>query len=94
MRIIHGLYFFYKKLILPAVGLSIFLSLMTMPFAALSTGIGISFIFLLPCFQYLVYELRNPAEYFFYYNLGLSKGWLWLITIGISLLAGFILMLL
>lgn len=28
-------------------------------------------------FQYFIYEVRNPNEYYFYYNLGLNKYILW-----------------
>jgi hypothetical protein len=86
MRIIHGLFYFYLKLIIPSLLLSTFLSLWMLGFAELSTGMGISFLFLLPVFQYLVYELRNPGEYYFYYNLGLSRSWLWRITLAIGML--------
>jgi hypothetical protein len=86
MRIVHGLFYFYLKLIIPSVLLSTFLSLWMLGFADLSTGIGISFLFLLPVFQYLVYELRNPGEYYFYYNLGLRRSWLWRITVAIAML--------
>lgn len=57
-------------------------------------GVGFSFVFLTPVFQYLTYEIRNPNEYFFYYNLGLSKLVLWTSTLVISLIIGLIFILL
>lgn len=57
-------------------------------------GVGFSFVFLTPVFHYLTYEIRNPNEYFFYYNLGLSKLILWTSTLVISLIIGLIIILL
>jgi hypothetical protein len=47
-----------------------------------------------PFFHFAIYEIRNPNEYYFYYNLGLSKTVLWISTIAISFCIGLILMVL
>lgn len=88
MRILHGLCFFYQKLIAPSLALSILLSFFMMEHISLCKGIGISFIFLTPTFHYFIYEIRNSNEYYFYYNLGLSKILLWASTIVISIIVG------
>lgn len=91
MRIVHGLRFFYQKLIIPSLVLSVLLAYFVLGLGKLCSGTGISFIFLTPVFHYFTYELRRPNEYYFYYNLGLSKSVLWLSTIGISLVIGLVL---
>ncbi|CAM4097716.1 hypothetical protein SAMN06265348_103478 [Pedobacter westerhofensis] len=83
-----GLCFFYQKIILPSVVFSVMLSLMFQKYVDFFTGAGISFMILLPVMQYLTYEIRKPGEYFFYYNLGLSKLILWITTISISAVSG------
>lgn len=88
MRILYGLCFFYQKLIVPSLVISFVLSFFMMKRVDLYAGIGISFIFLTPVFHYFIYEIRNPNEYYFYYNLGLSKLLLWTNTIIISLIVG------
>lgn len=94
MRIVHGLYFFYQKLIIPSLVLSIVLSYFTMERSNFYVGTGISFVFLTPTFHYFTYEIKNPNEYYFYHNLGLSKLVLWTNTIIISIFFGLILVML
>ena len=91
MRTIQGLIFFYQKLIVPSLMLSIFFSYFFLESNDIYAGIGISFIFLTPMFHYLIYDVKNPNEYYFYHNLGLSKLLLWVSTIIISLIIGLIL---
>ena len=93
MRMIKGLWIFYKKLLFPSLALSILLSLMEMPLVKIHAGIGISFILLTPFFHFFLYETRNSDEYYFYYNLGLSKPVLWANTLITSLLIGLLLIL-
>lgn len=88
MRILTGLCFFYQKIILPSVVFSVILPLMFQNYVDFFTGTGISFMILLPTMQYLTYEIRKPGEYFFYYNLGLSKMILWITTISIGAVSG------
>ncbi|MNK04923.1 hypothetical protein D3C87_227960 [compost metagenome] len=94
MRILYGLCFFYQKLIIPSLVISIVLSFLMMKVIDLYVGIGISFIFLTPVFHYLIYEIRNPNEYYFYHNLGLNKLVLWTNTLIISLIVGLLFILL
>jgi ABC-type sugar transport system ATPase subunit len=35
--------------------------------------VGIGYILITLVFQYFIYEIRNPNDYYFYYNMGLSK---------------------
>jgi hypothetical protein len=51
---------------------------------------GISYMIVVPMFQYYIYETRNPNEYYFYYNMGMSKPILWLATFVFSSLIGLI----
>ena len=92
MRSRKGLYLFYRKITFPALSLSALLAAFGTGYVSFSSGLGISFIFVFPMFHYLSYEIRYPNEYFFYYNLGLSRSTLWAattflgLTIGITLL--------
>lgn len=94
MRILAGLCFFYQKLLISPLIISILLSLLFMPRPNFFMGTGIAFIFLLPTLHYFTYEIRKPGEYYFYYNLGLSKLTLWATTIGLASITGILLMLL
>lgn len=94
MRILYGLCFFYQKLIIPSLVISIVLAFLMMKLIDLYVGIGISFIFLTPFFHYLTYEIRNPNEYYFYHNLGLNKLVLWINTLIVSLIVGLLFILL
>ncbi len=94
MRKLYGLCFFFQKLIIPSLVLSIVLSYFMMEPNNFYAGTGISFIILTPTFHYFIYEIKNPNEYYFYYNLGLSKLVLWINTVLISLAFGLILVIL
>ena len=48
--------------------------------------IGYSLLLVAAAIHYWVYEFRNPQQYYFYYNLGLSRFKLWLSTLGLGLL--------
>lgn len=43
-------------------------------------AIGFAFLIIAPFVHFFVYEVKNKNEYYFYYNLGLSKIKLWLST--------------
>lgn len=88
MRTIKGLFLFYKRIVFPALLFSAVLSSFGMTLVNFFGGLGFAFLFLLPLFHYLSYEIRYPGEYYFYHNQGLSKLVLWLITLVISLLVG------
>jgi hypothetical protein len=93
MRIVIGLWIFYRKLLAPALVMSILAGLLGL---AVSDSvslrpIGIAFVFFAPFFHFAIYEIRNPNEYYFYYNLGLSKLVLWISTVLISFGIGLIL---
>lgn len=88
MRLLSALWLFYRKLIIPSLAVAVLLSILMSGFVKLFTGVGISFIFITPAFHYILYDLGNTTEYYFYYNLGLSKLVLWVNTIAVSLLAG------
>lgn len=61
------------------------------PFSLASTGVA--FMFIAPLFQYFIYEISHPEEYYFYFNMGLSRLILWLCTLVISFCIGLILIL-
>jgi len=91
MRILSGLWFFYQKLIIPSLAVSLLLSGFSMGYVDLWLGVGISYVFLTALFHYYTYEVKNPNEYYFYHNLGLSKLALWANTIIVGVIVGFIL---
>lgn len=43
--------------------------------------IGISYFIFSIFFHFFLYEIRNPDDYYFYYNFGFSKAFLWSVTI-------------
>jgi len=92
MRIVKSFWMFYKKLVIPALSMSAAIAFI----ASLDSGsfsfkwFGISYLIITPVFQYYIYETRNPNEYYFYYNMGLSKPLLWLATFVFSSLIGLI----
>lgn len=93
MRTIKGLWYFYQKLILPSLVVSVVLSLFSQGYGSLFFGIGLCYAILTPFVHLYSYEVNSPGEYYFYYNLGLSKLNLWANTVGISLLILLILLL-
>lgn len=83
---------FYKKLVIPALSMSAAIASIVF----LNSGnfsfkwFGISFLIVTPLFHYYIYEIRNPNEYYFYYNMGISKLFLWLATLVSSSFIGLI----
>jgi len=57
-------------------------------------GAGITYILFTPGFLYFIYDIRNPNEYYFYYNLGLSRLNLWVSALSISFVIGFVMIIL
>ena len=93
MRIVKGVWLFYRKLILTAIITSIAFAFLV----ALLTGsnfslsfVGIAYIFFTPLYHYFIYEVRNVNEYYFYHNIGLSRLSLWISTLAISIVIGLI----
>ena len=87
MSIIKGVWFFYKKLIVPSTAFSVAIGMFaaTISEASILQTIGISYFTISLPVLFYVYEIRNPNEYYFYYNLGLSKPMLWASTALLSL---------
>lgn len=83
-----ALFLFYKKEIIPAVTISIALSILLMEPKNLLKGIAIAYFFCAPFCHYYAYEMKHSSEYYFYYNLGLSKLKLWLFAIAMNALIG------
>jgi hypothetical protein len=97
MRIVLSFWIFYKKLIIPVISMSSLFGIsefiMTRSYSLSFKSLGISYIVFTPMFHYYIYEIRNPNEYYFYYNMGISKPVLWLSTLIFSSLIGLILIL-
>ena len=83
MAKIKVLWLFYKRLILPALSLSLLSGMFFMTFNKRFSlaAVGIAYLFFACLFHYFIYEIRHNNEYYFYYNLGLSKLNLWIFTI-------------
>lgn len=88
MRILHTLWFFNKKILLLSFVISPLLPLLSIWPISYTTAVGTAFMFVLPLVHYLNYELHIPAEYYFYFNLGLTKKILWINTVLISVIIG------
>lgn len=90
MRTLRAILIFYKKLVIPNLilsGLSGFIGLGIAGDFFLKT-IGVSYIILGLLFHYFIYEVRDSNEYYFYYNMGLSRLSLWIITLVLNLIIG------
>jgi len=96
MRTLKAILIFYQKLITPTLILSGLLGIIGLGITGEFSlkAIGISYIFLGLLFHYFIYEVRNSNEYYFYYNLGLSRLSLWIITFVLSLIIGLTLIIL
>ncbi len=96
MRIALSILMFYKKLVIPIFSMSAmtgFLTFMNSNSLPLAWRWSwLSFITLTPFFQYFIYEVRNPNEYYFYYNMGISKLVLWISTLILSTLIGLLML--
>jgi len=88
MGIFAGLAFFYQKIIIPSLAFSVVMPLFFLRHSDFFPGAGVAFTILLPTMHYLTYEVRKPQEYYFYYNLGLSKLTLWITTVGMGAIIG------
>ena len=86
MRTIKGIWYFYQKLILPSLAVSVVISVFSPAYVPLIFRIGFSYSILSPLVHLYTYEINTPGEYYFYYNLGLSKLALWLNTMAVSTL--------
>lgn len=96
MRVLKAILLFYQKLVIPSLIVSGLLGLVAYGVSgqlSLKT-IGFSYIITSLLFHYFIYEVMYSDEYYFYYNLGLSRLNLWIITLVLSLLIGVLFMLL
>ena len=85
---LHAFYLFYVKLSTPSIliALIIALSYLLITGTFSSHLVGYSYFFLAIGFHFILYDLNNPGQYYFYYNLGISRRTLWVC----SILANFI----
>ncbi len=74
---------FYIKLLVPAV---LFSLLVNTQLGLTAGNFGLCFLLFLPALHFLIYELRLKDEYYFYANFGLSRLFLWVFTIIVSLI--------
>lgn len=82
MRLVRAIWVFYQKIIVPTLILSLLFGLIGLGIIgefSLET-VGISYIILGSLFHYFVYEMISHQEYYFYYNMGLSRRMLWMTT--------------
>ncbi|MDO9256461.1 MAG: hypothetical protein Q7U54_13170 [Bacteroidales bacterium] len=93
MQMLIGLWLFYRKLLVPSITMSVLIGLsgLIVSDSVSTASIGTAYIVFAPFFHFVVYEIRNPNEYYFYHNLGLSKMCLWMFTIIFSFFIGVIL---
>jgi len=96
MNVIKAIAIFYQKLIIPTLVFSIIINL----FGVLVVGsfsfkmLGISYVLLGLLFQFFIYEVGYPEEYYFYFNLGLNRYALWFSNLFIGITIGFFISLL
>ena len=89
MILTQAILIFHQRLIIPtllgAIAVGILGITLGLPVIKV---IGTSYILCGPLFHYFHYELGNESEYYFYFNLGLSRTILWISTILFSLIVG------
>ena len=87
---LYSLWLFHKKLFVPSISFAILFGSFSIYVNSNFTlvGVGVSYLFLSLFFHYFIYEIRNINDYYFYYNLGLSKIILWISTLIFSLIIG------
>ncbi|WP_256005910.1 MULTISPECIES: hypothetical protein [Pedobacter] len=81
MQIISALWYFQRRLVLPAFLLSFLLSFFMMGWSRVMAGTGLGMLLLMPTAHLLVYDWTYKNEYLFYHNMGLSRRLLWLSTL-------------
>jgi hypothetical protein len=91
MRTVNGLWIFYKKLICPSLALSLCFGVLMGTTSEFIGMTGFAYILVAPFFHLMIYDLTGSGEYYFYYNLGLSKLALWVNTAVTSLIIGLLL---
>ncbi len=78
---------FQQKLLLPtlctsvAIGIAGYFMIWSTP---IIQGMGFGYFLAGPMVHYYLYDLRNPNEYYFYYNAGVSKRILYGTTVGLN----------
>ena len=89
MRTLKVILIFYKKLIVPTLLISIVSGLgwlMTYGKEVAQIGFGLTYVFIAPLMHYFIYEVKYSNEYYFYYNLGITKLTLWVSTLILSII--------
>lgn len=94
MNKLTSLLFFYKKLIVPSLIIASGLGGLNAVFSGSFSfqTVGLAYMFLVPLFHFFTYEVKRPNEYYFYYNLGFTKRFLWCFTVVVSSTLALILM--
>jgi len=95
VRQAKSFYIFYVKIFFPALALSALMGFIGASNSASTyfNYVGIAIILITPLMHYLTYELRSNNEYFFYFNQGLSKTRLWILSCLTSFLIGLLFLL-
>ena len=90
---LHAFYLFYVKIFIPSILIAILIALSYLVISGVFSPhlIGYSYFFLAIGFHLVLYDLNHPAQYYFYYNLGISKMDLWAGSIIASLIISTIL---
>ena len=83
MRVLTAYFYFYHKIFLISFLVSVLLSFI----AGFNFGnLALSYLLFSPFFHFMIYEIRSKDEYYFYGNFGLSRKFLWMMTLLISLI--------
>ena len=88
LKILKNILLFQKKIFFISYTISILIGIL---FGGQPKIIGLSFLFIAPFTQYLLYEIKNKNQCYYYYNLGISDIMLWVSTFVIGLINLFIL---
>lgn len=86
LKIIHAFYLFYIKFSIPAILIALIIALSYLILTGIFSPhlVGYTYFLLAAGFQFVLYDLNHPGQYYFYYNLGISKRGLWISSITVN----------
>lgn len=96
MRLLKTALHFYRRLFIPSLLVSLAFGAFSIPLTGdfANGSAAFAYLFFSPVFHYLVYDVYYEDEYYFYYNLGLSKQILWGFTVFMGIIINLIIVVL
>ncbi len=83
MRLLKNILLFQKKIVFTSAIIAVAIGFI---FSVSLNIIGLYYLYIAPMTHLFIYEIKNKNEYYYYYNLGLTKLILWGSTFVIALI--------